>query len=520
MSVLRSVRATPLLWMLACLALLSGCSLAPHYDRPDQELPAQWRSVDLGATPLHTDWWNRFNDPVLSALVEEALKNNQDLAQSLANIDSAAAQVGVATAGLLPQVSGSGEALSSSASEKAPNTGSYEDKGLTRSSTTYQGSLSAAWELDFWGKLRNRRTMLGDVLMNTVIGHEAKRLAVAGETAQAYFSLLALDMQLDTARRTLKTREDAFSIYSSRYKQGDITELDWQRARAEVETARAQVHTSTVAVDKAEAALAVLLGRSPRDIMERAMVRGQAISMLPAPPALPAGLPSDLLERRPDIRAAEFLIMANNANIGVARAQFFPSISLTGMLGTVSSSVGSLFSGPAGVWSYGVSGNVPLLDFGNNWYNLKDAEAKKRAAIAEYRKAVQNAFADIRTSLTAQREADAIVRSMQIQVESLRRSTQIARLQYDNGYTDYLTVLDAERQLFAAELQLAGALRDRLDSVVGVCMALGGGWQDSGARPGLLTTDAQKLARRQQAHQTATPAATPAATPTAPARAE
>ena len=302
---------------------------------------------------------------------------------------------------------------------------------------------------------------------------------MAGETAQAYFSLLALDMQLDTARRTLKTREDAFSIYSSRYKQGDITELDWQRARAEVETARAQVHTSTVAVDKAEAALAVLLGRSPRDIMERAMVRGQAISMLPAPPALPAGLPSDLLERRPDIRAAEFLIMANNANIGVARAQFFPSISLTGMLGTVSSSVGSLFSGPAGVWSYGVSGNVPLLDFGNNWYNLKDAEAKKRAAIAEYRKAVQNAFADIRTSLTAQREADAIVRSMQIQVESLRRSTQIARLQYDNGYTDYLTVLDAERQLFAAELQLAGALRDRLDSVVGVCMALGGGWQDS-----------------------------------------
>ena len=246
----------------------------------------------------------------------------------------------------------------------------------------------------------------------------------------------------------------------------------------------------------------------------------QAISMLPAPPALPAGLPSDLLERRPDIRAAEFLIMANNANIGVARAQFFPSISLTGMLGTVSSSVGSLFSGPAGVWSYGVSGNVPLLDFGNNWYNLKDAEAKKRAAIAEYRKAVQNAFADIRTSLTAQREADAIVRSMQIQVESLRRSTQIARLQYDNGYTDYLTVLDAERQLFAAELQLAGALRDRLDSVVGVCMALGGGWQDSGARPGLLTTDAQELARRQQAHQTATPAATPAATPTAPARAE
>lgn len=215
------------------------------------------------------------------------------------------------------------------------------------------------------------------------------------------------------------------------------------------------------------------------------MARGQAVGMLPAPPVLPEGLPSELLERRPDVRAAEYMIMAYNANIGVARAQFFPSISLTGMLGTVSAAVGNLFTGPAGVWSYGASGTLPVLDFGRNWYNLKDAEAQKKAAIAVYRKTVQTAFKDIRVSLTAQREADAIVRSMQIQVESLRRAVDIARLQYDNGYTDYLTVLDAERQLFSAELQLATALRDRLDAVVSVCMALGGGWQDPGARPEL-----------------------------------
>ena len=177
----------------------------------------------------------------------------------------------------------------------------------------------------------------------------------------------------------------------------------------------------------------------------------------------------------------------------MARAQFFPSISLTGMLGTLSAAVGNLFTGPAGAWSYGATGTLPILDFGRNWYNLKDAEAQKKAAIAVYRKTVQTAFKDIRTSLTSQREADAIVRSMQIQVESLRRSVDIARLQYDNGYTDYLTVLDAERQLFAAELQLASALRDRLDAVVSVCMALGGGWEDPGKSPSFPVVNTERL---------------------------
>ncbi|MEG6502614.1 TolC family protein, partial [Desulfovibrio sp. 1214_IL3152] len=226
--------------------MLSACSLAPRYERPEMDMPAQWRTVDMGAAPLNTDWWNRFNDPVLTALVDEALKNNQDIAESLAKIDSAASQVGIATANLLPSVSGSASSMAQGASEKTPNTIPFDKSGLSRTTSTNQAALSASWELDLWGKNRNSYTMLSDVLMSTVIGHEGLRLSVAGQTAQSYFALLALDMQLDTARRTLKTREDAFSIYSSRYKQGDITELDWQRARAEVEIARAQVHTSTV----------------------------------------------------------------------------------------------------------------------------------------------------------------------------------------------------------------------------------------------------------------------------------
>lgn len=478
---------------------LAGCSFAPQYQRPDQDLPKEWRKVDLGAAPLNVDWWTRFNDPVLNALIADALKRNQDLAQSLARVDSAAAQVGVATAALFPQLTGSGSAMAQGASDKAPNTIPYDKSGLSRSTTTYQGALNASWELDLWGKYRNRRTMLSDVLMNTVIGYEGLRLEVAGQTAEAYFLMLALDMQLETAKRTLRSREESFNIYTSRYEQGDITELDWQRARAEVEIARAQVHQSTVAVDQAESALAVLIGRSPREIIESAMPRGKDIGKLPSPPVLPAGLPSELLMRRPDIRAAEYLIMAYNANIGVARANFFPSISLTGMLGSLSSAAWDLFSNPAGIWSYGASVSMPIIDFGNNWYNLKDAEAQKQAAIAAYRKAVQVAFQDIRDALTSQREATAIVNSMEVEVKSLRRATELARLQYDNGYTDYLTVLDAERQLFSAELNLASALQNRLDATVRVCMALGGGWQDSGITPQFPVVDTKELLQSEQA---------------------
>lgn len=483
----------------ASLALvLTGCSLAPRYERPEQDMPKEWRRVDLGAAPLNTDWWTRFNDPTLTALVDEALKNNQDLAEALAKIDSAAAQVGIGTSQLLPTVAGSAEAAAQGASEKTTNTRPFKETGLSRAATNYQGALSASWEIDLWGKYRNNYTALSDVLMNTVVGHEGLRLSVAGQTAQSYFALLAQDEQLGTARRTLKSREEAFGIYTSRYKQGDITELDWQRARAEVEIARAQVHSTAVAVDKAEASLAVMLGRSPREIMERSMERGTGIAQLPAPPVLPDGLPSELLERRPDVRAAEYMIMAYNANIGVARAQFFPSISLTSMIGTMSGAVGSLFTGPAGVWSYGASGTLPVLDFGRNWYNLKDAEAQKRASIAVYRKTVQTAFMDIRTALTAQREADAIVNSIQLQVQSLRRAVEIARLQYDNGYTDYLTVLDAERQLFSAEMQLAVVLQNRLNAVVGVCMALGGGWEDPGASPSFPVVSTERLLQEQR----------------------
>ncbi len=462
---------------------LTACSFAPQYERPEIEMPEAWNKVDLGPNPIAQDWWSRFNDKVLSALIMEALKNNIDLNESLAKIDSAAAQVGQAQSAFFPNVTGTSSAVQNSTSIVGPNmdTASYESTAPgspSRISSTYQGALSAAWELDLWGKYRNQYTALTDVLTSTRLSHYALRLSIAGQTAQSYFALLAYDMQLDTAKRTLKSREEGLKIYSIRFEQGDITELDLLRSQSEVETARASMLQTIVQRDAAEAALAVLLGRSPRSIMNDKADRGGSIDTLPAPPALPAGLPSDLLLRRPDIRAAEYMIKAYNANIGAARADFFPSISLTGSVGTLSSETIKLFSNPSGMWSYGAQVAMPILDFGRRWYAVDDAEAQKRGSIALYRKTVQNAFKDIRTSLTAQREADAIVGSIQAQVDHLRKASELARLQYDNGYADYLTVLDAERQLFSAELMLASVMRDRLNAVVAVCMALGGGWQD------------------------------------------
>lgn len=466
--------------VLCLVSLLGACSFAPNYNRPEMDIPAEWRSIDTGTEPLSLTWWERFQDPILNAMIVEALANNQDIAEALAKLASAQAQLGVATTALLPAVIGSGEAMSQSASARAPNAPVYGGDNLSpsRANTQYWASLGAAWELDLWGKYRNQYTALSDFLLSSTVGYDGTRLMVSGQTAQGYFTLRALDMQLDTARRTLKTREDALKIYEVRYTRGDITELNYLQAKNEVEVARAQLHTTITALDQAEAALAVLLGRSPRDIMNTAVERGTSVATTPVVPVLPADLPSQLLVRRPDVRSAEYMIMAYNANIGAVRAEFFPSISLTAAFGSMSSSMINLFSGPAATWSYGAQATMPILDFGRTWYRVKDAEAQKQAAIAVYRKTVQSAFKDLRVALTQQREADAIVRSYKLQVDNMSRATELARIQYDNGYTDYLTVLDSERQLFTAEMQLASALRDRLNAVVSVCMALGGGWED------------------------------------------
>ncbi len=496
-TILSSKLFSKMLLFLGIGVMLSACSFAPDYEQPKMDIPEAWTKLTPATQPLNTDWWKRFNDPVLNAMVDEALKNNQDLAASMAGIRQAAAQANIGSSSLWPSVSASGSATATGVSEKQANSSFGANMPSSKWFTAYQGQLAASWELDFWGATRNHYTRLTNIMLQTALKHEALRLSIAGQVCQSYFAMLSYDMQLATAKRTLATREEALRIYTSRYKLGELTELDWQRAKAEVETARASVHNNTMALDNCEASLQVLLGRSPREIW-KSPERGAAIDKLPNPPAIPEGLPSELLLRRPDIRAAEFGIMASNAGIGEARAQFFPSFSITGALGTLAAGFGNLFTPASGTWGYGASVGLPIFSGGALWYNLKNAEALKEEAIATYKSTVMSAFSDVRTSLTAQKESDNVVKAMQAQVDSLRKAASIARLQYDNGYTDYLTVLDAERQLFTAELSLASALQNRLNSIVSVCMALGGGWEDPNVRPSFPVINADDVVAAQR----------------------
>ena len=304
------------------------------------------------------------------------------------------------------------------------------------------------------------------------------RLSIAAQTSNAYFLLRSLDLQLSTAERTVKTRTDALRIYTARYEQGLISELDLSRAKTEVETAKTALYQTRISRDAAESALEALLGRSPKDIMDGTVQRGMTLESIPTPPVIPAGVPSDLLERRPDIQQAEMSVKSANANIGVAKAAWFPAISLTGLFGVVSPELHTLMSNPLQTWSYGGAASMPLLDFGRVKYGVEAAEAKQRESLATYEKTVQGAFKEMRDALTRQQEMSNVVASLERMVKELRLSVELANTRYDNGYSSYLEVLDAERSLFDSEMQLAAARSERLSSIVNVCLALGGGWKE------------------------------------------
>ena len=373
---------------------LAGCSFAPDYQRPQMELPQAWKDPGKGEQ-LDEQWWKRFDDSTLNALVQEALIANRDIAAAVARVDYARAQLGVARAELLPLLSG-----------QAQGTQTWVDntKITNGSQSPFSAGFGATWELDLWGKLRNAKEAAMYQVLGTEAAQRGMRLSIAAQTSNAYFLLRSLDLQLSTAERTVKTRTDALRIYTARYEQGLISELDLSRAKTEVETAKTALYQTRISRDAAESALEALLGRSPKDIMDGTVQRGMTLESIPTPPVIPAGVPSDLLERRPDIQQAEMSVKSANANIGVAKAAWFPAISLTGLFGVVSPELHTLMSNPLQTWSYGGAASVPLLDFGRVKYGVEAAEAKQRESLATYEKTVQGAFKEMRDALTRQQE--------------------------------------------------------------------------------------------------------------------
>ena len=457
------------------LALSAGCSLAPDYKRPELEIPQTWEASQSQA--LQSKWWERFNDPALNALVEEALASNKNIAQAMARVEQAQAGLGVARDALLPTAGATADGSRTGTRTEAGTI--YNKQGKQRFANSFSGAVAATWNLDFWGKYWNAAESARMDLVATEAARDNVILTVAAGTVESYFWLSAYTWQEELAQSVLKNREDSLKIYQNRFDNGQISDLDILSIKANVETARNALASARIAKNAAATSLAVLLGRSPAEILSGASIKapGSLMKSLASTPVLPSGIPSDIIESRPDIRQAEANLMAANYDIGVARAAFLPSFSLTGLLGSASIELNEVLrsSNHYAALSGGIS--LPL-----NFWTIKRGvtivEAEKQAAIATYELTVLNAFKDVRDSLVSQTEFANSVKALGKQVEYLDAALGHARTRYDNGFASYLELLTTESNLFSAQQALAAAHANHLASIAKVCLALGGGWKN------------------------------------------
>ena len=455
---------------------LTACSFAPTYERPELTLPESWndesRSTGEAGEILALHWWERFNDPVLNKLVEEAFEHNRDLEAATARLEKAGAALGLSRAEMFPNVMGIGSALTGYSN-------GTRLRGETQTVTAFNGLIQASWEPDLWGRLRNATAAARAQMLASDALLRGTALSLAGNVTQSYFTLLTLDAKIRIAERTLKTREQGLAIYTDRFSEGIISELDLTQAQTVVETARIAMFQLREAREQAEGALAVLLGRTPTEVLQGRAPRGDELEQIPSPPLLPRDLPANILTRRPDIVAAEQSLIAANANIGVARAAWLPSFSLSAAFGVHDTyDLGNLLRHGDTVANLGGNVTLPIFDFGRILANVRMSEAVKREMAASYEKTVQNAFADVRSALASQIQTALVVESSERQTGQFRLALDLASSRYDSGQSSYLDVLDAERSLFSAELNLADARYNRLMSVVRLCLALGGGWEE------------------------------------------
>lgn len=449
---------------LAALACVCLAACAPVGTIPDVPMP---EGAAQGAS-VAPDWWKGFNDPVLDRLVARSLEASPSIESALARVDAARARAGIAASAQLPSVGAVAGVTRAQPSREVtpPPADRY---------TAWALGLQASWEVDLWGRVRNEVAAGRSDLLAAAYARDGVALSLAADIARAYFQLRSLDAQAEIARRTIVSRERSLALRERRYAGGITSELDLRQAQSELASARAQLPDIEEAIARTEGTLAALAGLSPRELAA-GLPRGTALEAAQVPPAVPAGLPSDLLLRRPDIREAEEGLRATQARVAAARAAWFPRLALTGSLGGESLALADLFSGPARAWQFAGQLTAPVFNAGLTAAQVDLASANERAAAAAYRDRVIRAFAEARAALVARSQAAERVAARAQAVEALARQVRLATLRYDNGYSNYLEVLDAERALFGAELALAQARSAHLAAAVDLYRALGGGW--------------------------------------------
>ena len=463
----RPLRRTALL---ASALALAGCVVGPDYRRPDVQVPPSYLyPVGQDAALADAEWWKSFGDPVLDSLIAEALAHNRDIRIAAANIEQAAGVLQSTRSAFYPQIN---YQLNSGRFRFTENGLTEQATGISNPTHYYQALAGASWEIDLWGRVRRETEAAQAQLLATEQARRGVLLSLVSSVAGSYLQLRALDQQLVISQRTLEAYAESVKLFELQNKYGQTSMMTVEQARSQYESAAAQIPQISQQIVETENAINILLGRNPGPVPRGAPLKDIAL------PAVPAGLPSTLLEQRPDIAQAEQNLIAANALIGAAKAQYYPSISLTAGYGTASSDLSNLFKGGSRTWSYGGSITGPIFTGGSIFGQVAQATASQKAALYAYQQSIQNAFGDVETSLSAREQLTVQLQAEEKLVKALREYARLARLQYDGGYTPYLTVLYAEQQLFPAELNYVRTLAQLYVASVNIYKATGGGWID------------------------------------------
>ncbi len=455
--------------------LLAACAAGPDYKRPDMALPESWpQQQDTAAQKAGSadeQWWHLYADATLDQLEEEALAHNADIQVAAAHVLEMRAQLGISEADQYPSVS----ANAGASRTKASLTGATPYPSyLPRIQNSLLATLNASYEIDLWGKYRRASEAARAELLSAESSRETVRLTLTTQVAQQYFSLISLDAQDEVLKRLLASRQERMELNKKQVAVGVMSEYDLHQAEADVAAVQSQLASLTLARSRQETALTLLLGRSPRDVMASELQRGS-----PALPVttVPDGLPADMLLRRPDLRDAEQHLVALNARIGVARAQYFPPITLTSYAGSQSTALSTLFSGPSGIFQFAANVSQPIFNAGRVGYLVDAAEARRDQALLQYKQAVANAFGDVRNALAAQDSARQVLTYESTRSDSLAAAYKQADLRYQRGIASRLELLDVERNYLQAQLNRLDAERAQRSAVADLFKALGGGWQ-------------------------------------------
>ncbi|MGQ5524352.1 efflux transporter outer membrane subunit [Chitinimonas sp. PSY-7] len=456
----------PALLALLVAAGLAGC--ASYTPPPKLDLPTPegvTAPAELG------QWWQSLNAPVLNGLIDEALRHNTDVLVAMESVGQSRATLRQAQVALLPDVNAT---LNATRRNPSDLTG---QPGRTGASTSYTGGLSVSYEIDLWGRVWKAKDAALANLLASQYAREATRSAVAAQTARSYFTLLAADAEIALLTQTLNTRNEAVSLEQKRFKAGAIGEYELKLSEAEQASIAAALPQVLAAREKAEAALAVLLGRSPKEIIEGHIERGNGLTVLAEAPEIPAGLPADLLTRRPDVRRAEAQLAVADASLAETRRRYFPNLTLTGFLGGESPSLSDLFNAPARTWNIAGQLLQPIVGMANIDAQVEAAKASRNQAELAYAQAARSAYADVRSALAAHSAARDTLVATETRVKAQTKVKELADIRYKAGVSSYLDQLNAERDRLGAERDRVSALQGRLNALVDVYQSLGGGWQ-------------------------------------------